>query len=95
MAWVSTVSDIGHFDYSYARFYTLNVEGFVVEIHHGDILYFPFCFVNSKKQQLASFTQYTVLCAKTLIMACAYVGFFPVKIFYILSTTEKSFHLEK
>ena len=32
MAWVSTVSDIGHFDYSYARFYTLNVEGFVVEI---------------------------------------------------------------
>ena len=34
-----------------------------------------------QKQQLASFTQYTVLCAKTLIMACAYVGFFPVIFF--------------
>ena len=44
--------------------------------------YFSSSLVNSKKQQLAtsysSFTQYTVLCAKTLIMACAYVGFFPV-----------------
>ena len=45
-----------------------------------------FLFSNStrkqQKQQLASFTQYTVLCAKTLIMACAYAGFFPVFFYF-------------
>ena len=56
MAWVSTVSDIGHFDYSYARFYTLNVEGFVVEIHHGDILYFPTSLVKQQKKKKLAFT---------------------------------------
>ena len=51
----------------------------VDEIHHGDILYFPTPLVNNKKQQKAAFTQYTVLCAKSLlILPCAYVGFFPV-----------------
>ena len=39
------------------------------------IFYLFFC-----KQQKAAFTQYTVLCAKSLILACAYVGFFPVNI---------------
>ena len=46
----------------------------VAEIHHGDILYFSFL----RKQQKAAFTQYKVLCAKCLILACAYVEFFPV-----------------
>ena len=78
MAWVSTVNDIGHFDYLYAHFYQLNIDDFVVEIHHGDILYFPTQRVNSKNSKKLAFTQYSVLCAKTLIMACAYVGFFPV-----------------
>ena len=43
-------------------------------------LYFPTPLVNSKKQQKASFhTVYdTVLCEKNLILACAYLGFFPV-----------------
>ena len=77
LAWLSTLDPSGHFDYSYACIYQLNIEDFVVEINHGDILYFPFC-LNSAKQQKLAFTQYTVLCAKTLIMACAYVGFFPV-----------------
>ena len=54
LAWLSTVDPSGHFDYPYARIYQLNVEDFVVEIHHGDILYFPFC-LNSEKQQKASF----------------------------------------
>ena len=52
MTWVSTVSASGHFDYLYARIYRLNIEDFVIEIHHGDILiYFPFCLnrANSKK----------------------------------------------
>ena len=44
----------GHFDYSYACIYQLNIEDFVVEINHGDILYFPFC-LNSTKQQKTSF----------------------------------------
>ena len=48
MAWVSTVSASGHFDYLYAHFYQLNIEDFVIEIHHGDILYFSFPLVNSK-----------------------------------------------
>ena len=34
-----------------------------------------------KKKQLSHNTQYTVLCVKTLILACAYVGFFPMLIF--------------
>ena len=52
----------GHFDYSYDHIiYKLNVEEFVVEIHHGDFLYFPIPLVNSKKQQKAAFTQYTVV----------------------------------
>ena len=49
------------------------------------VIFFIFHFTRKQqKQQLAAlasnFTQYTVLCAKTLIMACAYVGFFPVYI---------------
>ena len=51
-----------------------NFEDFVVEIYHGDIFYFSFL----RKQQKVASTQYTVLCAKTLILACAYVGLFPV-----------------
>ena len=42
MAWLSTELSCHNFDYSYARIYRLNVEDFVVEIHHGDILYFSF-----------------------------------------------------
>ena len=34
MAWVSTVNDIGHLNYSYARIYQRIVEELVVEIHH-------------------------------------------------------------
>ena len=44
------------------------------------VIFFIFHFTRKQqKQQLASsFTQCTVLCTKTLIMACAYVGFLPV-----------------
>ena len=52
--------------YSYAHFYQVNAEDFVVEIHHRDILYFPTQLVNSKKQQKAAFTQYTVLSREKL-----------------------------
>ena len=48
MAWVSTVNASGHFDYLYAHFYQLNIEDFVVEIHHGDILYFSFHSLTAK-----------------------------------------------
>ena len=54
LAWLSTVDTSSHFDYSYAHIYQLIVAYFVVEIHHGDILYFPFC-LNSAKQQKTSF----------------------------------------
>ena len=42
MAQVSTVDTRSHFNYLYAHFYQLNVEDFVVEVHHSDILYFSF-----------------------------------------------------
>ena len=42
MAWLSTVVSSHHFDYSYACIYQLSIEDFVVEIHHGDILYILF-----------------------------------------------------
>ena len=45
------------------------------------IFHFSWTAQNSKKLELL--TQYTVLCAKTLIMACAYVGFFPVTISFV------------
>ena len=48
MAWISTVSNSGHFDYLYTHFYQLNIEDFVVAIHHGDFLYFPTLLVNIK-----------------------------------------------
>ena len=54
LKWHSTASFGGHFNYPYAHLYQLNVEDFVVEIDHGDFLYFPFC-LNSAKQQKTSF----------------------------------------
>ena len=78
MARVSSIDPSGHFDHLYAHLHHLIVEYFVVESHHGSFLYFPTQRVNSKNSKKLAFTQYSVLCAKTLIMACAYVGFFPV-----------------
>ena len=77
MAWLSTTIDSSsHFDYSYAHIYQLNAEDFVVKIHHGDILYFPTQLVNSKKP----LSHHSTPCCspKSLILACAYVEFFPV-----------------
>ena len=48
LAWVSSVDLSGHFDYPCAHFYQLNVEDFVVEIHHGDFFLF---FISCQKQQ--------------------------------------------
>ena len=84
MACVSTLNSSGYFDYVYAHFYELNIEDFVVK--STMVIFFIFHFTRKQqKQQLAAlasnFTQYTVLCAKTLIMACAYVGFFPVAVY--------------
>ena len=42
MAGVLTRESYRNDVYSYAHFYQLNIEDFVVEIHHGDILYFSF-----------------------------------------------------
>ena len=50
------------------------------------ISHFHVRFKKTKKQQNASFQRYIVLCAKTLILNCAYVGFFPV--FIILSKLQ-------
>ena len=62
MAVVWTEGSFRNGVYSYAHIYQLNAEDFVVEIHHGDILYyyFPTSLVNSKKQQKASF--HTIPC---------------------------------
>ena len=78
MARVSSIDPSGHFDHLYAHLHHLIVEYFVVESHHGSFLYFPTSLVNSKNsKKLLSHTT-TVLRAKSLILACAYVGFFPV-----------------
>ena len=62
MAWISTVSASGHFGYLYARIYQLNVEDFVIEIHHGDILiYFPFCLNSANSKKLISHTIHRVV----------------------------------
>ena len=44
LAFISSIDPSGHFYYIsiYDHFYQLNVEYFVVEIHHGDFLYFYF-----------------------------------------------------
>ena len=39
---------IGHFNFQYTDIYSLNVEDFAVEIHHGDFLYISFHVKNSK-----------------------------------------------
>ena len=49
----------GHFDYSYAHIYQLNIEDFVVEIHHGDFFIFHFTRKQQKKAK-ASFHTDTV-----------------------------------
>ena len=86
MAWISTVSDSGHFDYLYTHFYQLNIEDFVVAIHHGDFLYFPTLLVNSKN---TAFNDTPCCSAKSLILVCAYVEFFPVLL--LISTNYKFF----
>ena len=80
LAWRSTVDPSGHFDYSYAYVYSLQLEYFVVEIHHGDFLIF--LFTSKRKEKKASFHNST---PKTLILACACVDFFPVLLLLLLS----------
>ena len=41
--------------------YSLPVEHSVIEIHHGDFLYFSFHFKKAQRKQKAALTQYTVL----------------------------------
>ena len=55
---LSTAPSNSHFHYSYASMYSQQLEYFVVEIHHGDILYFPTSLINSKnsKKQLSRST---------------------------------------
>ena len=78
MAGIWTKASYRNGVYLYAHIYQIIVEYLVVEIHHGDILYFPTQLVNSKKQQ-KQLSHSTPCCrAKSLIWACAYVGFFPV-----------------
>ena len=50
MAWVSSIDPSGHFDYSYAHIYQLNIEDFVVEIHHGDFFIFHFTCKTAKSR---------------------------------------------
>ena len=59
MAVVSTEGSFRNGVYSYAHIYQIDVEYFVVEIHHGGFFIF-FQLVNSKKQQKASF--HTIPC---------------------------------
>ena len=69
MAWLSTADSKSYGVYSYACICQPNIEDFVVEIHYGGFLYFPFHVKNSKKMK-SCFTRYIVSSAKTLILAC-------------------------
>ena len=80
---LSTTDPSGHFHYSYDCIYQLKVEYFVIEIHHGDILYFSFLC----KQQKVAFQQYTVLQRKKLNFGLCVCRIFPVCGRFVQQTT--------
>ena len=63
MARVSSIDPSGHFDHLYAHLHHLIVEYFVVEIHHGDILYFPTSLVKQQKKKKLAYNS-TPCCAR-------------------------------
>ena len=68
MAWLSTVASSRHFDYSYAHTYWVNTGYLLFKSPSRLFSFFSILLCKQQITQRAAFTQYTVLCAKTLLI---------------------------